>query len=49
LRLAIYYSAHRDRVLAMLRDSERNLLAPQFQAIVRAEGSLLDHLPPRMP
>ena len=49
LRLAIYFSAHRDRALALLRDSERNLMAPEFQAIIRAEGNTLDQLPPRKP
>lgn len=49
LRLAVYFSSHRDRALALLRDSDRNLIAPEFQAIVRAEGSNLDHLPPSPP
>ena len=49
LRLAVYFSTQRPRTLAHLRATARTLLPPAFQAVIRNQGSDLDHLPERQP
>lgn len=49
LRLAVYFSRQRPRTLAHLRSTDGSLMAPELQAIVRAQDRSLDRIPERSP